>query len=55
MSDSTLDLPKPSDRFDNSEIKIPNGETQLEAGFTASSVVYKAAGVDNRYKHYLFY
>ena len=53
MSDSTSDSPKPSDRFDNSEIinfEI-NRETCLEAGFTVSSVVYKAAGVDHRYKH----
>ena len=50
-SDPTLDSPKPSDRFDNSETKIRNRETCLEAGFIVSSVVYKAAGVDHRYKH----
>ena len=42
MSDSTSDSPKPSDRFDNSVTEIRNRE--LEAGFTVSSVVYKAAG-----------
>ena len=47
MSDS----PIPSDRFDNFETKIRNRETCLEAGFTVSSVVYKAAGFDRRYKH----
>ena len=51
MSDSTSDSPKSSDRFDNSETKIRNHETCLEASFTVSSVVYKAAGVDLRYKH----
>ena len=46
MSDSMSDSPKPSDQFDNSETKIRNRETCLEAGFTVSCVVYKAAGVD---------
>ena len=46
MSDSTLDLLKPSDRFDNSETKIRNRETCLEAGFTVLSIVYMA--VDHR-------
>ena len=49
MSDSTLDSPKPSDRFDNFQTKIRNRETRLEIGFTVSSDVYKAAGVDHRY------
>ena len=44
MSDST----KSSDRFDNSKIEIRNRETCLEAGFTFSSAVYKAAVVDHR-------
>ena len=51
MSNLTSDLPKASDRFDNSETKIRNRETCLEAGFTVSNVVYKAIGVDHRYKH----
>ena len=51
MSDSTLDLLKSSNRFDYSETKIRNRETGPEAGFTVSSVVYKAAGVEHRYKH----
>ena len=51
MSDSTSDSTKPSDQFDNSETKIWNHETCLKAGFMILSVVYKAAGVDHRYKH----
>ena len=51
MSDAMLDSPKPSDQFDNSDTKIRNHETCLNAGFTGSSVVYKAAGVDHKYKH----
>ena len=51
MSDSTSDSPKPSDRSDNSETKIRNREDCLEAGFTVSSVVYKATDVDHIYKH----
>ena len=51
MSDSESDSPKPSDRFDNSETKIRNREICLVAGFTVSSVVYTAAGVDRRYRH----
>ena len=51
MSDSTSDSPKPSDRFDNSETKIRNRKTCVEPGVTVSSVVYKAAGVDRRYKN----
>ena len=50
MSD-TSDLPKPSDQFDSSETNIRNCETCLEGGFTVSSVVYKATGIDRRYKH----
>ena len=49
MSDSTSDSPKPSDPSDNADAKIRNRETSYEAGFTVSSVVYKAAGVDHRY------
>ena len=48
-SDSTLDSPKPSDRFDNSETQIRNRENSLVAGFTVLSVVCKAAAVDHRY------
>ena len=51
MSDSTSDSPKPGDRFSNSETNIRNRKTCLEAGFMVSSVVYKAADVDHRYKH----
>ena len=51
MSVSKSDSSKPSDRFDNSEIKIKNHESCLEAGFTVSRVVYKVAGVDHRCKH----
>ena len=51
MSGLTSDSLKPSDLFDNSETKIQNRETCLEAGFTLSSVVYKAAGVDHRHNH----
>ena len=51
MSNSTSDSLKPGDRFDNSETKLRNRETCLEAGFTVSSVVYKVAGVYHRYKH----
>ena len=43
---------RPSDRFDNSEVKIENRETCLEAGFTVSCrvlFIYKAADVDRRY------
>ena len=54
MSDLTSDLPKPSDRFHNRETEIRNRKTCLEAGFTVSSVVYKAAGVDRRCKYYNF-
>ena len=52
MSDSTSDSSKPSDQFDNSETKIRNRETCLEARFYGSSVVYKAVGVDYTFKHY---
>ena len=48
MSDSMLDLLKPSDRFDNSETKLWNRETSCNAGFKVSSVVYKAIGVGHR-------
>ena len=48
MSDSTSDLPKPSDRLKTR--KFQNHETCLKAGLTVSSVVYKAADVDHRYK-----
>ena len=41
MSDS----PNLSDRFDKSETKIRNRETCLKAGFTVSSFVNKAAGL----------
>ena len=54
MLDSTSDSPKPRDQFDNSETKIRNPATCLEADFTVFSVVYKAAGVDHRYKHSFF-
>ena len=46
MSYATSNSPKPSDRVDNYETKIWNREIGLEAGFTVSSVVYKAAGVN---------
>ena len=55
ISDSTSDSPKPSDRFDNFETKIRNCETCLEAGLMVSSVIYKDAGVEHRYKTIMFY
>ena len=56
MLDSTSDLPKPSDRFDNSETKIRNRETCLEAGFSVLGVVYKAAvlTIDRRINFLLY-
>ena len=51
MSDSVWNSPKQSDRFDNSETKIQNREICLVAGFMVLSVVYKATGVDHRFKH----
>ena len=47
MSEMTSNSLKPSDPFDNSEIKIQNCETCLEASFMVR-VVYKATGVDHR-------
>ena len=47
MSDSTSDSSKPGNRYDNSETKIRHRQTCREAGFTVSSVVYEAVGVDS--------
>ena len=52
MLNSTSDSPKLCDRFDNSETKTRNRETCLDAGFTVSSVVYRAVSIDHRYKHF---